>query len=263
MTGTATAQGPLWGSRARDWADIQEGTVRPLYERVLSVVGIGGSTKLLDAGCGAGMFCVLAHERGAEVSGLDASEGLIAVARERVPGGDFRLGEIEELPYEVDSFDVVTGFNSFQFAADPENALRGAARVLRAEGTMSVAVWGAPEECEAVATLKAIGSLLPPPPEGAPGPFALSAPGALERFVEAAGLVPQETHDVPCPWVYEDLDTAVRGLGSSGPATLARRQVGDEAVDQALAESVQPHLDVATGIVRLENVFRFVVATPR
>lgn len=263
MKGTAGVQGALWGTRAREWAELQEGAVRPLYERVLGTVGIGAGKKLLDAGCGAGMFCALAAEQGAEVSGLDASEGLLAVARERVPEGDFQLGEIEEPPYESQSFDVVTGFNSFQFAADPQNALRQAGRVVRSEGSVVVAIWGPVEECQAAVTLKAIGALLPPPPAGAPGPFALSEPGALDRFVQSAGLVSQETHDVPCPWVYPDLDTAVRGLGSSGPANRAREEVGGEAVDQALAESLQPYLDVATGIVRLENVFRFVVTTPR
>jgi hypothetical protein len=37
--------------------------------------------------------------RGALVSGIDAAEGLVAIARERVPDGDFRVGDIESLPF--------------------------------------------------------------------------------------------------------------------------------------------------------------------
>jgi hypothetical protein len=72
----------------------------------------------------------------------------------------------------------VTGFNAFQYA-DPVGALREARRVGAVVGIMT---WGAPEHCEAVVLLKALGSLMPPPPPGAAGPFALSAPGALEAI---------------------------------------------------------------------------------
>jgi SAM-dependent methyltransferase len=261
MTGTAALNGPIWGARAREWADYQEAGAAPLYEAVLGHLDVGSETALLDVGCGAGMVCALAGERGATVAGLDAAEGLLAIARERSPGGDFRLGELEQLPWEDGSFDAVTGFNSFQFASDPVNALREARRVARPEGgRVSIAVWGDPADCEAVAALKAVGDLLPAPPPGTPGPYALSDPQTLEAIVVQAGLEPEEIHDVPCPWVYPDLDAAVRGLGASGPAVRAEQEVGREAVEQALARSLQPHLDVATGIVSLENVFRFLIA---
>ena len=63
------------------------------------------------------------------MSGLDAAEGLLDVARRRTPSGDFRQGEMEELLFADGTFDVVTDFNSFQYAADPVNALRQAGRV--------------------------------------------------------------------------------------------------------------------------------------
>lgn len=261
MAGTAEIHGPLWGARAREWAEFQEGGSRPLYESVLGKADVSDEARLLDVGCGAGMFCALAADRGATVAGLDASAALLEIARERMPEGDFRIGEIEDLPWEDASFDVVTGFNSFQFAADPANALRQARRVVRPEGRVVVAIWGDAEDCDAVATVKGIGELLPPPPPGTPGPFALSEPGALEGLVREAGLEPEEMHDVPCPWVYPDLDSAIRGIGSAGPANRAEREVGREAVEQALAAALQPYGD-ETGIYRLDNVFRYLVARP-
>jgi hypothetical protein len=60
---------------------------------------------------------LLAAKLGAQVSGLDATEPLLTIARERVPQDDFRTGEMEGLPYSNQTFDVVTGLNSFQFAA--------------------------------------------------------------------------------------------------------------------------------------------------
>ena len=263
MTRTAQVQGPLWGARAREWAELQEPLSRPLFESVLARFDLGEGVRLLDVGCGTGLFCKLAAEQeGGSVAGLDAAEQSISIAKERTPTGDFRVGELEELPWEDGSFDVVTGFNAFQFAASPVSALREAERAVSPEGEVVVAVWGALEDCEAAPILKAVGEVLPPPPPGTPGPFALSEPGALESLVEEAGLTPDEQHEVPCPWVYADLDTAVRAIGSSGPAARAEREVGREIVEQAIAQALQPYLDVATGIVQLENVFRYLVARP-
>src|SRR2546423_1208839 len=117
--GTAAVEGRLWGIRADDWAAIQERQVAAAYGSALDALNVGSHTRLLDAGCGAGLFLRLAADRGADVQGLDASEGLLAHARARVPGAPLLRGELEDLPYEDASFDVVTRFNSFPYAAPP------------------------------------------------------------------------------------------------------------------------------------------------
>ncbi|MGH7001111.1 MAG: hypothetical protein ACREEA_06360, partial [Stellaceae bacterium] len=61
---TSDVNGRLWGTSARDWADIQEGVVRKLYETVLERMRIGRGTRYLDAGCGAGMAVQIAAARG-------------------------------------------------------------------------------------------------------------------------------------------------------------------------------------------------------
>jgi SAM-dependent methyltransferase len=171
--GTAGVNGPLWGSAARDWASIQEGQFRPGYEAALARCGVGAGTDYLDAGCGAGMAAQMAAGRGARVCGFDAAEPLLEIARERVPEGDFRAGDLESVPFGDAAFDVVSGFNAFQFAGDPVRALAEARRVARPGGTVVVMTWGDPEGMEAAAIVGALRGLLPAPPPGAPGPFAL------------------------------------------------------------------------------------------
>lgn len=134
------------------------------------------------------------HRWGARVSGLDASEAMSAIGREPVPQSDFRVGEMEELPWSDHQFDVVTGFNAFQFAASPVNALREARRVARQGAVVVVAVWGKPEDTQVAAYFAALSSLLPPP--GTPGPFALSQEGALEALATEAGLQPDIVESV-------------------------------------------------------------------
>ena len=54
--------------------------------------------------------------------------------------------------------------------------------------------------------------------------FALSVPGALEELATQAGLTPIEAVDADCPWLYADLETALRGLLSSGPVIKAMQK---------------------------------------
>src|SRR5436190_9450807 len=255
-SGTAQVQGELWSARALDWAEVQEGTARPLYDSVLERLALGPDTTLLDVGCGAGLFASLAAARGAEVHGLDAAPGLLAIARERVPQGEFQPGEIEELPYGDWTFDVVTAFNSLQFANDPANAAREAARVAREETPVVIAVWGEPQDCDAAAYLSAMATVMPPAPPGAPGPFALSEKAALEGLADPAGLDLQLVEDVVCVWDYPDLDAALRGLLSAGPATRAIQHAGEPEVRRVATTALEA-FKRTDGSYRLENVFRY------
>jgi ubiquinone/menaquinone biosynthesis C-methylase UbiE len=64
------------------------------------------------------MAAQIATERGAQFHGLDAAPNLLAIAGQRVPSGDFKVGDLESLPFPDRKFDLVTGFNSFQYAGD-------------------------------------------------------------------------------------------------------------------------------------------------
>jgi SAM-dependent methyltransferase len=257
--GSASMEREMWGARVADWAEVQEGTVLPLYKEVLAKTGIGKGTSLLDVGCGAGGFCQMAAERGASVTGFDATPEMIDMAKSRIPNGDFRTGDMEVLPYAGDSYHVVTGFNSFQYAANPVTALREARRVAKKDSFVVMAVWGKAADCQASAYVATLFKFLPPPPPGAGGPFALSEDGALEALARKAGLTPVEVSDVDCPWEYKDLETALRGLLSAGPAVVAMRVSGEDRVREAVAEVLEPFKNAAGGY-RMENKFLYLIA---
>lgn len=126
--GSDSDNGSWWHSSASDWASIQEGMLRPSYQTVFDALDVRPGMRLLDVGCGAGLAAQLAAARGARVAGIDSSPASIAIAGERTPEGDFHIGDMQELPFADGTFDAVTGFNSFQFAADPVAALRQALR---------------------------------------------------------------------------------------------------------------------------------------
>jgi SAM-dependent methyltransferase len=257
--GTASVQGPLWGAAARDWADLAEPGQIPFYEAAFDAVRIGRGTKLLDVGCGAGLALQLAVKRGATATGIDAAAALLHVASERVPDADLREGDIEDLPYADDSFDAVTAFNSVQYAGDPTATLREIRRVAKHGAPVAIVTWGTTEQCEMRVVMMAIGSLLPPPPPRAGGPFALAAPGALEALVEGAGLTAERAIDVPTPYIYPDVETAVRAQLTSGPARMAINVAGRDALAVALTDAFQS-VTKTDGTVRLDNIFKIVVA---
>lgn len=258
---TAAQNGRLWGAQSHDWADIQENQFSAAYHAVFDACGLGRDTQYCDVGCGAGMAAMLASGRGAQVSGLDAAENMVSIARSRVPSGDFRIGDLEDLPFADSQFDLVTGFNAFQYAADPIAALAEAKRIAKPTGRIVVMTWGAPEGMEAAALVAALKPLLPPPPPGAPGPFALSESSALRALAKRAGLQPLGVYDVACHWEYPDLSSALRGLASSGVAVRAAEASSAEAVNAAHATALAPFRQPHGGY-RIGASFRWLMAAP-
>lgn len=259
LAGSAQVQGDLWSVRAGDYAELQEGRFRPLYESVVRRPEVTDARSSLDVGCGPGLAAQVFAQKIGNVAGIDASAAFIEIARARLPGRDFRVGEMETLPHADESFDVVTGFNAFQYAVSPANALREARRVTRPGGIVVIATWGLPEDCEAAGHLKALGALMPSPPPGAPGPFALSDESKLKALAADAGLTPIAVADVECPWIYPTFDIALRAMLSAGPAERAIRNSGLDRARDAVAAAIGPYRK-PSGEYHLNNKFRYLLA---
>jgi SAM-dependent methyltransferase len=257
--GSAAVQGQFWSRAAHDWAELQEPTALPLWAAMLDAAAVGPGTRVLDAGCGAGGASVLAAGRGAQVNGLDAAEALLAIARERVPDGDFCVGDLEALPYADGTFDAILAADVLPYVADPAAALRELRRVCTPGGRVVLAIWGAPGECEQRAIVAAVRAILPRPLDEEP--FALSAPGVFDALVAQAGLAVVGSGTVACPCTYPDQETAWLAQASAGPLQAALRVVGAAPLKTAVLRALAPYT-TRTGSVHLENHFRYVTATP-
>lgn len=263
VEGSAKLQSDLWKERARDWADVMEGWSGwgvPVYRHVLEHVTVDRGASLLDVGCGAGRFCRIAADRGAKVAGLDATASFVEIARERIPDGDFRIGDMEDLPWADDSFDVVTGFNSFFIAADMVNALREARRVARPGASVAMTVFGRPERCQSTAVFSSLRQFMPPKAgdeeEDGPG---LHEEGTLEARAAEAGLTPQEAGYLEFAEEYPNLETMLRGYLAAPPFVRAARAAGENAVRETLTQALRP-LETSKGRYRLEDEVRYLIA---
>jgi SAM-dependent methyltransferase len=249
----ADIQGALWGAKAQDWAALQEPAWTPIFERGLDLAGLQAGVSLLDIGCGAGGALALARRRGAEVAGIDASTNLVAIARQRLPGARIEIGGMEDLPFAAGSFDVVTGFNSFQFADDPVRALAEARRVCRDDGMLFLLAWGKAEDCELVTmVMRHVMALLPESRSaaGRPSTDHLRIEGALC----AAGLEIAERGEFLGELVYPNRETALRAVLSAGMTVRAAQSAGEERV----SDLIRTRLGAATradGTVVFSNRF--------
>jgi len=258
--GSAVVQGRLWGARAGDWAERQEATARPMYEGALDALGPLAGRSLLDAGCGAGLALTLAAERGAMVSGVDAAAGLLTVARDRLPGADLREGDLEAIPFPDGAFDVVTAFNSVQYAADPVAALRELRRVCAPAGRVVIGQWSDPAQCETAAMFAALRRVAPPPAD-APARLPLDGAGQLEARLVEAGLTPLAWGDAACPFAYPSLEDAWLAQRSAGPIQAVVAAAGEAAAREAVLATFRPSAQ-RDGRVVQRNVFRWVVSRP-
>jgi SAM-dependent methyltransferase len=96
--------------------------------------------RALDVGCGEGRLCrMLKRDTVAEAIGVDPTDALVAEARRRDPGGDYRLGRAEALAFDDASFDLVVSCLTLVDIDDAARAISEMARVMRPGATLLIA----------------------------------------------------------------------------------------------------------------------------
>jgi SAM-dependent methyltransferase len=110
-------------------------------ERVVELAEARSGVRLLDVATGTGTIARAAAARGASVVAIDASAGMLEVARRLSPELDLCLGDACALPFGDGEFDVVTCGLSISHFADREKALGEVLRVLRQPGKLVASTW--------------------------------------------------------------------------------------------------------------------------
>ena len=256
--GSAAIQGELWGKLPSNWANLQEPKHQPLWEAMLDAAQVTAGTRFFDAGCGGGGGAVLARRRGALVSGLDAAEPLIQIARERVPDGDFRTGDLEALPFADGAFDVVFAANSVQYTADRLAALRELKRVCTVDGRLVAGLFSVAEKVQFRVFFKAIRDSLPEPPPG-DGPFGLSTAGVLEGLITQAGFQVIGSEEVSCPFQYGSFEALWEANVGAGPVQAALHAVSADQLKAAVQQAIEPFRR-GDGSIYMDNAYRYVTA---
>jgi ubiquinone/menaquinone biosynthesis C-methylase UbiE len=172
--------------------------LEPVAEAVIAAAAASAGERVLDVACGTGNAALLAAARGCDAVGVDASERLVAVARQRAADAgllaEFLVGDALELPVADASCDAVVSVFGVIFAADPARAIGEIARVLRGDGRAYISAWVPSGPIDAMVTVvgRAIGQATGAPPRKR---FAWSSTDAVRALAEPHGLALSTSRD--------------------------------------------------------------------
>ena len=229
-----------WGRKAADFSTLSElGNCRE-YVAMHHRLGVDAGDRLLDVACGSGLSMELARLRGALSSGIDASPRLVAVARDRNPGSDIRVGDMLALPWDRASFDVVTSFRGI-WGTTPD-AVAEIRRVLRPGGRVGITVWGHIKVSPGAWALAPLRLAAVEKVDNQAAMVSLGRPGAGEGLLASQGFVDIERVDVPFAWEFADPQIFARAMASTGPGYEAIQNVGEAAFAEAAANEAMAHI---------------------
>lgn len=108
---------------------------------------------VLDLCCGQGNLTAMISDAGGEVTGLDFSDAMLALASRNAPQAAFQQGDAESLPFADKHFDLVICSFGMMHLPDQPATLSEAHRVLRPGGTFLMSTWAAPDSSPAFGTV--------------------------------------------------------------------------------------------------------------
>lgn len=166
--------------------------------RLVEFAMVRRGDSVLDAGTGTGWVALVAATKvtpEGRVVGIDLSPRMIAQAKEkarrmRLSNVTFRVGDAQQTPYPVDTFDKVLAAQAIFFMPDPLRALREWSRVLTPGGCIAMACWGRTafqpmlKMCHEL--IERYGVRLPPEPD-----YTFGTVKECRRYLRVAGL-----HDI-------------------------------------------------------------------
>jgi SAM-dependent methyltransferase len=234
----------MWASG--DYPAMVEEWLLPLGPRLVAAAGIGPDMRVLDVAAGTGNASIPAAQAGAHVVAGDLTPELLEAGRRRAESAGVELewveADVERLPFEDESFDVVISSIGVMFAPHHQEAADELVRVCRPGGTIGLLSW-TPEGMIG-ALFRTIGPFAPPPPPGAqPPPLWGGEEHLRELFGDRVDLRSIE-RDVLEVTVFErPHDWADHFRAKYGPTIAARAHAAKSGRETELDEALDGFTD--------------------
>jgi SAM-dependent methyltransferase len=248
-----------------DYDQIARG-IRSVADHVVRVARIRAGERVLDVACGTGNTALVARARGAEVTGLDLTPELLAVAARREVeegfcGIEWREGDAEAMPFGDGAFDVVVSSCGLMFAPDAQRVAEEVARVTKPGGRIAIQAW---TREGGVGRMFAVTAKYVPPPPGITSPFTWGDEEAVrELFGASMRDVSFERYDCP---EFADTPEEIADLfiGRYGPTNRAYHALPPDKAAAFRAELVdlyRGYVTPADGKVRWGREYIVTLAT--
>lgn len=184
-----------WNADAgRTWVELEPSLDRmlePLGQVALDALAAQPGERVLDIGCGCGATSRALAAAGAIVTGVDVSQPMLDLAREKGGGPAYLKADASTEPLPG-PFDAAFSRFGVMFFDEPEKAFAHIRAAMAPRARIGFVCWGPlSENLWALEPMMAALPHLPeapePPAPGAPGPFAFAEPGKAVSGLEAAG----------------------------------------------------------------------------
>jgi len=231
---------------------------RLVAREFLARLGLPPRLLWLDVGCGTGALtqAILDCAEPLQVTGIDPSEGFVAVARERTrhPRASFRIGDAQKLPLAAAAVDIAVSGLVLNFIPDPAKAVAEMRRVVQPGGMVALYVWDYAGEMQLIRRFwDAVVALDPSARDlDEARRFPICQPERLTELLRAAGLEQVDAQTIDVPTVFKDFDDYwMPFLGGQGPAPTYCASLSEDRRTQ-LRERLRTMLPVrADGSIRL------------
>jgi SAM-dependent methyltransferase len=238
------------------WAEWNEHQHRDIIAWFVEPLAPGMTVVDVASGVGQPALAAARRVNPGRVIATDAAADMLAGlerrAREKgITNVETRELDMHDLRGVPDAWaDAVTFAFALMFSPEPVKALREARRVLKPGGHFAVCVWDEPAKNPFFTTM--FGALsqfvtMPAPAPGAPGPFGLAAPGALERVMREAGFTDIAVASIPMAFEFDSVDQHWEiNSALAAPLKRAAETLPPDRVSQlraAIARALAPFMD--------------------
>jgi len=219
-----------WSAQAGSYDRLMGRVTDRVAEELLDLAEVGAGDRVLDLATGTGVVAAAAVARGAIVTGVDISEEMLVLARERVPQGRFLVADAEEELVPGEEFDAVVAGFLLNHLPHPERAMDAWASALAPGGRLSLSLWDRPERNRFFGLIgDAIGE-----PEGddavpdGPDPYRFAGHAELEQLLSGAGLTRARAEALHFEQQVDGPDQVWEGLRGGSVRSAARIEARPE-----------------------------------
>lgn len=213
-----------WSRVAEAYDDVVAPFLAGYAEHVLEATDLREGERVLDVAAGSGALSLMAARRGARVTAVDFSPGMVERLTARASGLDLDVEvavmDGQALELEDGGFDAAYSNFGVIFFPDRVQGFREMARVLAPGGRAAVTGWSRPERVGFFRAFRtALGEAFPdlPPPEEPPAAFSLADPERFEEEMRAGGFEDVEVHPVTRTWSFPDPVAVWEAMTTTNP----------------------------------------------
>ena len=251
LTQLRDQQQQTWDTFSPGWKKWDTWTMnflRPMGTAIIEALHIQPTDQVLDIATGTGepglSIARLAPQ--GHVTGLDLSEGMLAVARENAARQGLAnyaalAGDACALPFPDAHFDAISCRMGFMFFPDMQLAAQEMYRVLKPGGRLATCVWSAPPHNPWITTMMGTMSshlALPAPPPGAPGMFRCAQPGLLAGLLKTAGFQNIQEEELQSTVAFDSPAQYWQNMMEIAAPVVSAMSQADEATRTAIQESL-------------------------